>query len=255
MNRRVHAAIVSTTLALAPTLAWGYDIDLGPLGHACDTCGGGVVGGLPIIGHAVNEAQAQAAGAALEQWIIASHNTAIGGVMPIPPDIRQALTGYASEDSMNRVRYKIGDNGFFNLANALERGGFASAVTLIDIVVFRGPSEAQDLSIWAHELTHVDQYAQWGVHSFAISYARDYNSVEGPAYAKGNGYWAWAQQQGGPPPVGVPPPMLPAVYPAPAPPQGYGVFCYTPYGRFGPGPLQPFGAPCNVNGVPGQVGP
>jgi hypothetical protein len=203
--------------------------------------------------------------------------------MPIPPYIRQALTGYASEDSMNRVRYKIGDNGFFNLANVLERGGFASAVTLIDVVVFRGPNEAQDLTIWAHELTHVDQYAQWGVHSFAVQYTRDYGSVEAPAYAKGNGYGVWAQQQG----MGMAwaqqqgmgaralPPNLPSVYPAPAypapvpqqwaqqppnfyparvPQQGYGAFCYTPFGRFGPGPLQPFGAPCNVNGVLGQIG-
>jgi len=42
-------------------------------------------------------------------------------------------------------------------------------------------------------LTHVDQYRDWRVHSFAIQYARDYNSVEAPAYAKGNGYWAWVQ--------------------------------------------------------------
>ena len=132
-------------------------------------------------------------GVPLEQWIIASHNSAINGAMPIPPQIRQALTGYASEDSMNRVRYKIGDNGFLNLAHMLEQGGFASAVTLIDVVIFRGPSEASDPSIWAHELTHVDQYRDWRVHSFAIQYARDYNSVEAPAYAKGNGYWAWVQ--------------------------------------------------------------
>jgi hypothetical protein len=108
----------------------------------------GVVGGLPVIGHAVNEAQAQANGAWLEQWIIASHNTAVSGTMPIPPLIRQALTGYASEDSMNRVRYKIGDNGFLNLANVIEKGGRVQAVTLIDVIIFRGPSEARDPSLW-----------------------------------------------------------------------------------------------------------
>ena len=211
MKTPIYAALVSTTLALAPTLAWGYDIDLRPLGHACDTCGGGVIGGLPVIGHVLTEAEAQAAGAPLEPWIIASHNNALYGAMPIPDHIRQQLTGYASEDSMNRVRYKIGDSGFLNLANDLERGGFAAAVTLIDVIVFRGPSEADDPSMWAHELTHVDQYAEWDVHSFAIQYARDYNSVEAPAYAKGNGYWAWAQQRSiGPAPVG-----LPNVLPAP----------------------------------------
>jgi hypothetical protein len=105
---------------------------------------------------------------------------------------------------MNRVRYKIGDNGFLNLAHVIEQGGFASAVTLIDVVIFRGPTEANDPSIWAHELTHVDQYQEWGVHSFAIQYARDYNGVENPAYGRGNGYWAWAQQRGGPTQVAFP---------------------------------------------------
>src|SRR5262249_26609331 len=120
------------------------------------------------------------------------HNTAINGAMPIPPQIRQQLTGYASEDSMNRVRSKIGDNGFANLAHLLEQGGFAAAVTLIDVIVFRGPSEAADPSIWAHELTHVDQYRDWDVTSFAVQYARNWRSIEDPAYAKGDGYQAWA---------------------------------------------------------------
>ena len=214
---------------------------------------------LPEIGGAVgqgaqhlkNEIQAQVGGVPLEQWIIASHNTAVNGAMPIPPNIRQALTGYASEDSMNRATFKIGDSGVLNLANDLERGGFAAAVTLIDVIVFRGPTEASNPSIWAHELTHVDQYAQWGVHSFAIQYARDYNSVEAPAYAKGNGYWAWAQQHG----VGPTASNLPLAYPAPPPQQPFGAFCYTQFGQFGPGAVQPVGAPCMSNGVPGQIGP
>jgi hypothetical protein len=69
-------------------------------------------------------------------------------------------------------------------------------VTLIDVVVFRGPSEAADPSMWAHELTHVDQYRDWGVHSLAVQYARNWRSVEDPAYAKGNGYQAWTASKG-----------------------------------------------------------
>jgi hypothetical protein len=135
----------------------------------------------------------EAAGLALEQLIIALHDSDIVGATPIPDRIRQRLSGYASEGSMNRVRYKIDDSGFLNLTQVLESGGIA-AVTLIDVVIFRGPSEANDPSLWAHELTHVDQYKAWGVHGFAMQYALDPNRVEKPAYAKGNGYWAWAQQ-------------------------------------------------------------
>jgi Domain of unknown function (DUF4157) len=152
--------------------------------------------------------------------------------MPIPPQIRQDLAGYATEDSMNRVRYKVGDNGFLNLARMIEQGGFASAVTLIDVIVFRGPSEANDRSVWAHELKHVDQYRDWGVHSFAIQYARDYNSVEGPAYAQGNGYRAWAQSHG-----------ISVTNIGSAPP-GMGRFCMTSYAR-DMGDMAPIGSPCS----------
>jgi hypothetical protein len=37
-----------------------------------------------------------------------------------------------------------------------------------------------------------------------------------------------------------------------------GAFCYTPFGRFGPGPMLPIGAPCSIRSpqglVRGQVG-
>jgi len=37
-----------------------------------------------------------------------------------------------------------------------------------------------------------------------------------------------------------------------------GAFCYTPLGRFGPGPMLPFGGPCSIRSpqglVRGQVG-
>ena len=202
------------------------------------------------VGNALNELQASIlSGPTLERAIIESHNTAVNGAMPIPPGIRQQLTGYASEDSMNRVRFKVGDNGIANLARLLEQGGAASAVTLIDVIVFRGPGEAGDLALWAHELHHVDQYQEWGVHSFAVQYARNARGVEGPAYAKGNGYWSWtqqmqAQQQVGFPrtPFGVSGDM----------PSDLGAFCDTPFGRFGPGAAQPVGAPCLVQ-MPGGI--
>ena len=143
------------------------------------------------VANALNELQASVlSGPALEQAIIASRNTAINGAMPIPPSMRQQLTGYASEDSLNRVRYKIGDNGFANLARLLEQGGLASAVTLIDVIVFRGPSEAADPALWAHELTHVDQYSE-GTRSFAVRYTRNWQTIENPAYEKGDNFYNW----------------------------------------------------------------
>jgi hypothetical protein len=212
------------------------------------------------LANAVNELQASTlTGPTLEQAIVSSHNTAVNGAMPIPPNIRQQLTGYASEDSMNRVKYKIGDPGFANLAHVIEQAnGNVAAVTLIDVIIFRGPSEAQIPSLWAHELTHVDQYRDWGVHSFAVQYARNPNSVEDPAYAKEHGYATWAQQRSQLAPQ--PPPLIIA---QPAP--GFGNFCYiaasrfTAPGRFGPGPILPIGSQCFVQTprgpILGQIGP
>lgn len=207
------------------------------------------------VANAINELQAGVlSGPALEQAIIASRDSARNGAMPIPANIRRMLTGYASQESMNRARFKIGDNGFFNLARLLEQGGFAVAVTLDDVIVFRGPSEASDPSVWAHELKHVDQYSSWGIHSFAVQYARNAGSVEGPAYEAGNSYWNWNRQQ-----------QMATQYqqflqagPTTSSPH-MGVFCYTMAGKFGPGPIQPQGSPCWVNLPQGQffgrVGP
>ena len=228
-----------------------------------NSCTFGVCVCLPEIGgtigqateHAKKELQAQIGGPAIEAWIVQSRNDAMRGAMPIPPNIRQQLTGYSSVNSMNVVRYKIGDNGIANLGHVTMQLGWGDpeAITLIDVVVFRGPTEASNPALWAHELVHVDQYSSWGVRDFAIRYARSSNDVEAPAYAKGNGYSAWAANN--------------SVFNSGANWQGggqmpqtqFGAFCYTRAGKFGPGPVQPVGSYCQVQTwqgwFPGQVGP
>jgi hypothetical protein len=151
---------------------------------------------------------------------------------------------------MNRARFKIQDHGVLNLAHLTMKLGIGhpEAITLIDVIVFRGPSEANDVALWAHELVHVDQYRDWGVRNFAIRYMRNHNDVEAPAYAKGNGYYAWDTNRG----VGDPGTGRFGQLQVGAPGTGpfgqrqIGAFCYTPMGRFGPGPVQPVGAPCFV---------
>ncbi|KYK44889.1 hypothetical protein A1D31_11775 [Bradyrhizobium liaoningense] len=119
----------------------------------------------------------------------------MNGAMPMPPHVRQNLQGWYDEGLMNLVRFKVGDGGALNLANNSIRLGDARAVTLIDVIVFRGPSEANNYALWAHEMKHVQQYAQWGVHSFAVQYMRSWNSVENPAYEVENRFaQAWRQR-------------------------------------------------------------
>jgi hypothetical protein len=122
-------------------------------------------------------------GPTLEQWLIRSRNDAANGSLPIPGSVRQAMQGWFTDDLMNKVTYKIGDNGVLNLANLSIQYGDARAVTLIDVVVFKNAAEAQDMSLWAHELHHVKQFDEWGTRNFAIRYARSWNTVENDAYA------------------------------------------------------------------------
>ena len=122
-------------------------------------------------------------GPALEQWLIELRNTAMNGAMAMPPEMRQALQGWYTPGLMDKVRFKIGDGGELNLGNNIIRFGQATAVTLIDVIIFKGPSEAVCPSLWAHEMKHVQQFEEWGVHSSAVQYAQSSNSVENPAYA------------------------------------------------------------------------
>src|SRR5687767_13387177 len=77
------------------------------------------IGGTPgkVFEQAKGEIKGQLGGPLLEQYIIQSRNDAIRFASPMPPHIRQALTGYASQDSMNKVRFRIQDNGVLNLAH------------------------------------------------------------------------------------------------------------------------------------------
>ena len=137
------------------------------------------------------EAQVQATAPILQNWLIASRNSAKGGgTSPIPPQIRQNLEGFYDDDILNRVSFKVGDSGVANLANLSIRYGDAAAVTLIDVVVFNNNSDAQNnVVLWAHELKHVQQFRDWGVRDFAIRYLR--RGVEGEANTAEEQFVQW----------------------------------------------------------------
>jgi hypothetical protein len=189
------------------------------------------------------EVRAQLGGPKIAAYIRQSRNDGINGSMPIPPNIRTALTGYVPEPTLDRARYKIQDNGALNLAHlTLLMGiGHPTAITLDDLIVFRDPGGATSVTLWAHELFHVDQYRLWGVDDFAKNYARNDNEVEDPAYASENGFMAWRTNAG------------PAFPGPPPPPPEYGSYCQTPSGRFGPGPTLMIGSRCWHNTAQGTI--
>ncbi len=209
-------------------------------------------------------------GPALEQWLIQSRNDAMNGSMPMPDQIKQAMNGWYTPQQMANVHYKIGDGGALNLGNWATRYGDASAITLIDVIVFRNAGWAENYATWAHELKHITQYQDWGVHSFAVQYMQSWNSVETPAYEVQNRYQAALDagqipgvsatnqpqpninQPGLPPPNSFPPQPQFANQNQPAPKCYLGPqpnnFCFMQPGFY------QFRSPCNCGGIQGMVG-
>jgi hypothetical protein len=115
----------------------------------------------------------------LAGWIAAARDAARAqGVEPIPATIRAALTGYVPEETLARVRWRQGGSEL-SLPQNVIRFGHVPAMTLDDVIVFQDRRSAlDDPKLWAHELKHVMQFAEWGVDGFATRYLRDYEAVE-----------------------------------------------------------------------------
>lgn len=248
----------------------------GKIGNQWDTTRQDIHNGLDNINPQINQSlrdfdrarinfQSQVfTGPALEQWLIQSRNDAMNGAMPMPDQIKQAMNGWYSPQQMSNVFYKIGDGGALNLGNAATGYGEAAAITLIDVIVFRDANWAGDYATWAHELKHITQYQDWGVHSFAVQYMQSWNSVENPAYGVQRQYQAAldagqisiASAAIQPPPVPQPPPPAPPQFASQNQPP---LKCYL-----GPQPnnfcfMQPgvffqFGSPCTCGTWQGRVG-
>lgn len=126
----------------------------------------------------------QMAASGLAGWLKLSRDTAAAGdIQPIPLHIRAQLEAYYDFQVLDAARFKVGDAQQIDAATAMLQNPDVNAVTLVDIIVFRSPEDAQNnVALWAHELKHVQQYQQWGIEEFAARYTRNYEAVEAPAY-------------------------------------------------------------------------
>jgi hypothetical protein len=105
--------------------------------------------------------------------------------------IRSALEPYYGAQLLKDVRYKVGDVTPDGLAGFAIRNGNAAAVTLIDTIVFKEERYVRNLALWAHEIHHVDQYAEWGVAGFASRYAFGWEEVEAAARTRADDFVNW----------------------------------------------------------------
>lgn len=127
----------------------------------------------------------------LEAGLRRSRDSARADSHPLPDDIREGLSPYFPAAMLDEVRYKVGDTTPDGLAGFAIRNGNAAAVTLIDTIVFKEEKYVRNLALWAHEMHHVEQYAEWGVAGFASRYAFGWEMVESEARARAGDFVQW----------------------------------------------------------------
>lgn len=147
------------------------------------------------VGGSLTPTMAAAFAPLLASWIVESRDVAVAqGVEPMPAEVRHALAGYVPEAILDRVRWRAGDSGSLTLQRNIFQFGEAPAMVLDHVVVFADAANGpKDAKLWAHEIKHVMQFAEWGVSEFALRYLRDYAAVEHDA---AEFRWQWMKAEG-----------------------------------------------------------
>jgi hypothetical protein len=129
----------------------------------------------------------------LAQLIEAAREQAIAdGVRPLPASVYRGLLGYFPPTLLQKARFGSRGADRIALPALAFTYGDAKAVTLGDVILFRDEQAAQtDLTLWAHELTHVMQYQRWGMDGFASHYVADSSAVEQEANDNADRFKAW----------------------------------------------------------------
>ena len=105
---------------------------------------------------------------------------------PVPERIRGPLAPFFPRAVLQKVRYSTAwqDAAAQDTLYGVLLGSGTNAVTLIDVIIFRDEQQAADPVLWAHELTHVEQYDRLGVEAFATQYLQQAWVLEQEASAR-----------------------------------------------------------------------
>jgi hypothetical protein len=129
----------------------------------------------------VREALLERAAAGLAMAIRDSRRQAVErGVDPIPPLIRAALDPYFAAQILDKAKWTTAAG--ISLDGVLTNWfNLEGAITLGEVIAFSDGAQPQDVELWAHELTHVIQYEQLGIETFAFEYLHDFSAMENQA--------------------------------------------------------------------------
>ncbi|MBB3981872.1 hypothetical protein GGR44_001531 [Sphingobium fontiphilum] len=198
MRRRIHTLVATTSILCAlsiPEIAnasWlseitGIDIDLnrGTVRVKPPNIGA-IPDAIRNLPKDVGQALINPAAPALATAIRFSRGQALNrGAQPIPPHIRQYLGNYFPASILEKVRWTTANGISIDgmLKNWFNQEG---AVTLDEVIVFSSADLAMantnsTVELWAHELTHVMQYQNSGVETFAFNYSVNFQGMESQA--------------------------------------------------------------------------
>jgi len=123
--------------------------------------------------------------------IVAGRNAVIANNgRPIPQHIQSFLLQWHTRELIESVRWTSNWGPLHQTLQAAQMrfNPETRAIALMNTVVFRDESAAQEPALWAHEMVHIQQYRDWGVADFArtwVNNSSDGGSVEAPAYRRG----------------------------------------------------------------------
>jgi hypothetical protein len=114
------------------------------------------------------------------QWIMFLRNTARVDASPVPAAIKEALAGWFDNGLLEDIRFKVGDESFFYSSSFIAD---TSAVTVVDVIVFKSAAAASTPALWAHQLVHAKQFREWGASTYLNRFFQNRDEVEAPAKA------------------------------------------------------------------------
>ncbi len=131
-----------------------------------------------------------------------AHDNYQGNAYPLPDDVKAGLAHFFSQDVLNRAKYAVGNveitlpNGIGKTEKFFDKD---YAVVVDDIIVFntQPPSFQDNPWWWGHEVTHVEQYSQYGIDKFAQIYVGSGGAdIENPANQRGTLVLQYARNVG-----------------------------------------------------------
>jgi hypothetical protein len=103
----------------------------------------------------------------------------------MPVAVRRQLARFFPRAVLEQVRYATEwDPAEDTLPSLFMGRSPKSAMTLGDVILFRDAQGVADPLLWAHELTHVMQYKQLGITTFATRYLEQGWELEAEAMAR-----------------------------------------------------------------------